>query len=186
MNGFKVYQTYLALKRHFETDSYDYIKYQGKVKVSKEAYERRRDRIYFEKLAHERDPEELLIANFIFNPEMKWIGAVDPECRLIYKKYDDNGFYFFKADVEKLHKDFNANFTIDKDNPIPYILLLYRAGEITLYTLCVMETLLSCTDKWKTEPSSILFREEMRKIKKTAPFFPIATDKYKRLLLQSF
>ena len=33
LDPFETYQQYLALKLHFTTDSYDYIKYNGKTRV---------------------------------------------------------------------------------------------------------------------------------------------------------
>ncbi len=42
-DAFKTYVDYLALKRHFTTKTYDYHKYNGKVKVSFEAFQTRKD-----------------------------------------------------------------------------------------------------------------------------------------------
>ena len=37
----EAYQTYLAIKNHFSSPSYDYFKYQGKVKVNSQSFEKR-------------------------------------------------------------------------------------------------------------------------------------------------
>ena len=71
MTGFEVYKMYLALKNHFTTDTYDYVKYRGKVNASEKAFEERRDRYFFKKLATKYDGSEVLnyfVANFMHDP----------------------------------------------------------------------------------------------------------------------
>jgi hypothetical protein len=53
-NGFTAYSEYLAIKRHFTT-KYDYFKYNGKVNVSKESFESRRDAYQFQRLSKKKD-----------------------------------------------------------------------------------------------------------------------------------
>ena len=55
MTGFEVYKMYLALRMHFTKDHYDYVKYRGKVNASEKAFEQRRDRYFFKKLATKYD-----------------------------------------------------------------------------------------------------------------------------------
>ena len=61
--AFKAYQLYVALRNHFTSKSYDFFKYNGKVKVSEEKFNTRRDRFIFEKLGRHPDARGLLIAN---------------------------------------------------------------------------------------------------------------------------
>ena len=44
MTAFETYGAYLALKRHFTTDQYDYFRYNGIVKYSAKSFENRRDK----------------------------------------------------------------------------------------------------------------------------------------------
>ena len=47
MTGYECYQTYLALRLHFQTDDYDFFRYQGKIrKASRSAYAKRDDKVF--------------------------------------------------------------------------------------------------------------------------------------------
>ena len=48
--GYNAYKTYVALKNHFTSDSYDYFKYKGRVRVKEESFLKRKDKFYFEKI----------------------------------------------------------------------------------------------------------------------------------------
>ncbi len=60
MTGFEVYKMYLALKQHFTKDSYDYVKYRGKVTASENSFKERSDRYFFKKLATKYDGSKIL------------------------------------------------------------------------------------------------------------------------------
>ena len=60
------------MKRHFTTDSYDYVKYHGKIKASYEKFRTRNDAYFFEKLSRKENPEHLMLANMIVKPNA-WI-----------------------------------------------------------------------------------------------------------------
>ena len=49
--GFDVYKTYLAVKLHFTSDTYDYYKYDGKVNAKLDTFTKRKDRYFFHKLS---------------------------------------------------------------------------------------------------------------------------------------
>ena len=72
MTGYEVYQMYLALKMHFTKDSYDFVKYKGRVSASEKSFEERRDRYFFKKLATKYEGSKILdylVANFMDNPK---------------------------------------------------------------------------------------------------------------------
>ena len=46
MQPIDVYLTYCALKAHFGKGNYDFSKYEGKSKVSKDSFWKRKDRIF--------------------------------------------------------------------------------------------------------------------------------------------
>jgi hypothetical protein len=74
--GFDVYKTYLAIKLHFQSDSYDYYKYGGKVNAKLETFTRRKDRYFFYKLGTKYGQDDILdffVANFIADSK-RWIG----------------------------------------------------------------------------------------------------------------
>ena len=49
--GFDSYQLYLGVKLHFNSESYDFVKYNGKVKADLPSFLKRNDRFHFGKLA---------------------------------------------------------------------------------------------------------------------------------------
>ena len=57
MTPFDVYKTYLALKNHFSKPKYDYIKYAGKTRASIEAFNKRKDKYWYEKLSRQKTDE---------------------------------------------------------------------------------------------------------------------------------
>ena len=68
MQPIDVYLTYCAMKAHFSTGDYDFSKYDGKSKVSRESFWKRNDRIFFVKLSrkyNDTEIKEYLLANFV-------------------------------------------------------------------------------------------------------------------------
>jgi hypothetical protein len=58
--GFAAYALWNALKLHFTSESYDYFKYKGKMKISDESFLKRRDRFFFAKLERKYKKSELI------------------------------------------------------------------------------------------------------------------------------
>ena len=48
--GYNAYITYLAIKQHFTSPEYDFIKYNGKVRASKDSFLKRRDKFFFDSI----------------------------------------------------------------------------------------------------------------------------------------
>ena len=67
--AFNSYVKYLAYKRHFTTKSYDFHKYNGKVKANFETFRTRNDAYFFAKLANKPDYENMILANMVVNPD---------------------------------------------------------------------------------------------------------------------
>ena len=60
MTGFDVYKTYLALKLHFTKDKYNYFTFNGKSRASQSAFDKRKDRYFFKKLAAKFDHDTVV------------------------------------------------------------------------------------------------------------------------------
>jgi len=67
VDGFATYLEYVALRAHFN-GTYDYHKYRGRVSATRESYDARRDKLFFEKLAKHSDPRGVLISTFVEEP----------------------------------------------------------------------------------------------------------------------
>ena len=111
MDAYECYKLYLAVKRHFDS-SYDCFKYNGKVKVTPEAFRKRKDVRQFVKLSNARDPRNFIIGNYLYN-NSNWPGSWNIGCQNQYEKYQSNGIYHFTQDIKLLKDDFSSNFTVD-------------------------------------------------------------------------
>lgn len=78
MNELQAYQMFMAVKLHFTSDSYDYFRYQGKVRVDADKFDTRRDKYHYYKLSKAEDPLMLCVSNF-FHKTNIWIGNLFSE-----------------------------------------------------------------------------------------------------------
>ena len=86
--GFDAYCLYLAINNHFNTESYDFFKYNGKVPVKLPAFLKRNDKYHFAKLAREHRDElkDFLVANL--SKQKYYVkNLLDNECIDNYKDF---------------------------------------------------------------------------------------------------
>ncbi len=192
MTGFEVYKMYLALRMHFTKDHYDYVKYRGKVNASEKAFEQRRDRYFFKKLATKYDGSNILnyfVANFMSDPRgyIKSFGDGNYER---WKVNQESFSYKFRQDVHQLLEDFEAPYQdkFDKifevqDGSHPPLLRYFLSGEITLETLVVFETCLGYVDRFDKKLSDPIWKDVRRQVVKYKPFLNIECSKYRQEIL---
>ena len=68
MMPFDAYRCYLSLKNHFTKDHYDYYKNEGRTRVKKETFYKRKDRFWFERFARQKNDKEVVdffVSNFV-------------------------------------------------------------------------------------------------------------------------
>ena len=158
MTSFDTYKLFLALKQHFSTtNSYDYFKYHGKVKVSHDRFRTKPDRYFYEKLAKKYNQTELLgffVSNLIHKPDV-WIGDLCKQERfenvyLNWKRKKESLSYCFGEDVSLIRKgedDFEKLFECN-ENEHPRLLDLYTEGTISLETLMGIDLVVDCFEHW--------------------------------------
>ena len=158
VEGYDAYKIYIALKSHFSSKSYDYIKYHGKTSATKKSFLSRQDRGFFGKVArnYKEETETFFIANFLASPR-GWIGDFNDDN---YKKYVERNkdvFETFKTDIEYLTnivgskpKDFEEIFRCEKGQH-PLLLKQYMAKNICLETLCILEKGLGFCDAFDSD-----------------------------------
>lgn len=194
MTGFEVYKMYLALKQHFTKDSYDYVKYRGKVSASEKSFEERRDRYFFKKLATKYGEKEILnyfVANFISDPR-GYIKSFSDDIYTRWRIYQESFSYKFKQDVDSLLEDiappyeqsFDSIFTIRKGQH-PIILRKYLSQEITLETLVVFEHCLGFVERFDSSLSDPIWKQTRNQIVKYRPFVNIDCKKYRSVILDT-
>lgn len=189
MSAFEAYQDYVALKNHFTKSNYDYHKYNGKTGVKHSSFVKRKDKIFFEKLAKNPDYHEFLIANLSDNPKL-WIRdlAYSEVAQTIFqdwKKRNQSLAYSFKNELSKLHPDFNLNFTCSDSHP--QLFRVFLGGYISLETICILLEMSKAIKHWdKAMEYDPVWDEYGMKIKKYTPFIKYDKEKFRQIVINFF
>lgn len=176
---FGLYVAYLALKSHFTSDSYDMLKYNGKVSAKESTFDLRRDKYAFTKLLKHKDPVGVLIANMIHKPDI-WIGDITSDNAgdrhyTIWKKRQESLTYQFQEELKKIGDVDAALFVEDGSNP--ELLRMLVAGEVSLETVCLLQCILNFVPYWDKNLQPILWNDWRRMIVKYGPMLEPDVDK---------
>jgi hypothetical protein len=195
MTGYEAFSLYTSLKLHFNSDSYDYFKYNGKVNTSIEAFENRKDKWHFYKLSrrftNEEQGRDFIVANFVHDPNV-WVGnLLGEESNVQYRKRQkviQSLSYTFSNEIALLMNQESANDTlIVHDGQYPKLLLKLLHDEISLETVCILDKLLNFITSWdKKIADTIHYPNISRKIKKYTPFIQFEPTKYKIILKKEY
>lgn len=188
MSPYLAYREYLALKNHFNSDTYDYFKYRHKVSGgSEETFSKRKDHRYFNNLSIQKDPINLMVSNFAINPHI-WIGDIISDegkrTYLSWKRRMDSLPYTFSEEIKQLHHDFNFNFTITPGTH-PVVIRLYLSGKISLETLIILVDTVGCYNVWdkKLSEDDVVWKEVSLRINKYRPFLKYNRTIMKKIML---
>lgn len=189
MNPYQAFIMYIALKRHFTSKSYDYVKYHGKVRINIDTFEKRKDKFHFGKLSKMKDPFGFLLSNMIIDPSI-WVGNLfsqDGENNYTsWQKRNQSLSYLFKQDIERLDDDFRTNFVVD-NGQYPLLYTLYLQNDISIETLIILNKLFNFFDTWDTKiEESILWPDRKLILDKYSVFVNIEHDKFKHFVIQRF
>lgn len=187
--SFKAYIEYLALKKHFTTDGYDYHKYNGKVKASFDKFTTRNDAFFFHKLSKKRDWNKILLANVVKNPSV-WIRDIVEETgESVFAEWEsriDSLTYSFNEDLKKLNEDYSANFIVHKGQH-PLLLKLYLQNRISLETFSILTHAAKVHEYWEKEISDrVVAKDIIRLSKKYYPFLEIDQKKFSGIVKNHF
>ncbi len=176
MTPVETYQSYLALKLHFE-GKYDYFKYGGKTSASAASFEKRKDRFKFVKLSTKLSDPQILdyyLANFIRGK--KWIGDFDKTNWLEHKKVNQSLEYVYQNDIEKLltiAENFDILFKVGEGNH-PKLVKAYLGKKVSLETLVILEKILKFRESFDAKISeTYIWPKVSLLIKKYEPFLKI-------------
>ena len=190
MMPFDAYRCYLSLKNHFTKDHYDYIKYRGKTRATKQAFYKRKDRFWFEKFARQKsdkEVEEFFVSNFIYStdPGTMWIGEMMKEGEGRYtdwKKKVQSLSYIFREEIESLFDDIEVDEVFDCSKGHPPILQKYLGGDITLETMVICDIIFGYAKNFDKKLKDPVWETVSRKIRKYSPFLNIDVFRYKKIL----
>jgi hypothetical protein len=187
--SFSAYVKYLAFKRHFTTDSYDYFKYNGKVRASIDSFQSRNDSFFFLKLARKDDYENIILANMIEKPDI-WVRDIleqEGHNRYIkWKKRMDSLGYIFKSDINTMLDEYEDNFVV-RDGQHPHIMTMMLQKKISLETFTIMTHLANIFPYWdKKIVDKVVSRDIMKKSRKYKPFLDLDWNRYKTYVKDQF
>lgn len=190
MTPFDVYKTYLALKNHFSKPKYDYIKYAGKTRASIEAFNKRKDKYWYEKLSRQKTDEEVkdfFVSNFIQvdDPGRLWIGELSRNGESNYKEWlkrQQSLKYLFKEESESMLSSINLNDLFDTSRQHPPILKKYLSGSISPETLVIFDKVFEYSNQFDKVLLDPVWETVSLKIKKYSPFLNIDVKEYKSIL----
>ena len=200
MKPWEAYQIYNALKLHFESDTYDALKYNYRTSASQASFLKRKDRFFFAKLAKKYPDRQTLIDFLVSNFSTRtkvWAGnLIDSEADDTYAEWirkRDSFSYYFSDQVDYLmnhcqenHLGFDDLF-VSSNGDHPLIVRLHSAGTISLETLVVFDELLEFM-KRTSVTETIFWPEFAKTLQKYRPFFRQVVDlkKCKQIALSRF
>ena len=190
MSPFDCYQTYLSLKNHFTKEKYDFFQYGGRTKASISAFNKRKDKYWFEKLSRQKADDEIrnyFIANFIETDTLKkiWIGGLIKEGESQYlgwQKRTQSLTYLFKEQSEELLSRTGLESVFDCSKGHPILLKRYLAGKISIETLIIYDKIFSFRKRFDKCLDDPIWSTVSLKLRKYEPFLNIDVFKHKQIL----
>lgn len=189
MNPYEAYQLYRSLSAHFNS-SYDFFKYNGKVRADPDKFKQNKQFFAFKKLSNHIDPQSLIISNLLENEKIYIYDLIhNPQCESIYKEHAKRTsalYYTFSQEIKNLDDDLKSNFVCE-DKQLPKIAILFFKKKISLETLIILLDLtksISYIDKELKENS--IWEELSFKIKKYMPFLKYEKKKFLTLVKEQF
>lgn len=187
--GYAAYALYWGLKLHFE-GNYDYFKYNGKTKVSKDTFEKSKVKFHFYKLSRKYTFDELkdfYVANFLHRDiriPQNLLNVESEECYKKWQKTNQSLTYTFEQDIMHLFELVNSPEELLKVNG-DYPLLLQKAmqEDIAIETLCIMNDLMGFFAMWtKNISDTVIWPDYEKKCIKYTPFILYDKNKFRNIL----
>jgi len=189
VNGYDLYGLYQAIKLHFTSESYNFFYYDGKTRVSIDAFQKRRDKFLFHRLARKYRDDEMvpfLVANFVHSDDNWTKSLLEEEAEETYRDWKRTTDSMSKIYVEDLQKiatkeTFNDLFKVE-GGQFPKLLNLYMQKEVTVETMVILNNIFDFIKIWDKKISDdIIYPKISRKIRKYGAFLSVNVDKYKQL-----
>ena len=187
---FEVYTTYLALKRHFTSNTYNYFKYRGKTRTSTNSFNKRKDKYVFEKLSRKYGDEEIklyFLASFVYSdaPASVWVGDIirvgEKQFQQLIKTHQSLS-YLFTQECEAIFSQHKLPEAFDATMGHPPILKGYLRGEVSIETLVILEMVFGFSKNLDRKLKDPVWDIVCMKMRKYRPFLNIELDKFKKIL----
>ena len=189
MNGYDLYCTYQAIKLHFSSEQYNFFHYDGKTRVSIDAFQKRRDKFLFHRLARKYRDDEMVpfLVAYLVHSDDNWTKSLlEDEAEETYRDWKRTTDSMSKIYVEDLQKiatkeTFNDLFKVE-DGQFPKLLVTFLQKDVTIETMVILNNIFDFIRIWDKKISDdIIYPKVSRKIRKYGSFLNVNVDKYKIL-----
>jgi hypothetical protein len=184
MEAIDVYLMYCALKAHFGKGDYDYITYNGKTKIKRESFYKRKDRGFFVKISKKYpDPQDYFIANFI-KDRNGYIANFNNQNYESWKLKRQGFFEEFGVEMYPLVQSFEALFEIKERNH-PKLLKEFLGGRVSIETMIILNELVNYSKNWNEELNDDVIWPDLKKFMNNYKrFLTIDEKRYRMKLLK--
>lgn len=188
-DSFGAYVKFLALRKHFTTDNYDYFKYNGKVRANFDTFISRNDAYSFAKLSKKDDVEGLILSNILINKSCWVRDLLDSEGEARHtnwrKKIESLG-YIFKSELAHLNDEYKQNF-ISRDGQHPLLMTLLLQRKISLETFTILAHSANIFSYWqeKVVDKHVSF-DIINKSRKYKPFLDYNEERFAAIVKDRF
>lgn len=191
MEPFDAYRFYQSMKLHFESDTYDAVKYNYKTSAKPQSFWKRRDKYFFAKVGKKFNNAKDLIHYYAahFVADNNWIGQMieDEMTYTSWLKRNQSLMYNLEQDMHVLAEEGNFDQILDSSEGHPKIVSSYLAGDINIESVIIIDQLtdfMKRADKQITE--TIVWPDVSRKIRKYKYFVNADMQKAKNIVLRVF
>jgi hypothetical protein len=191
MNGYEAYKLYVALKNHFNSQTYDFFKYGGKTKAGMSSYEKRNDRHFFEILAKHKDCRNYILANIIEDNPNIWVTQIanEQQAETNYRKWKSRTealTYNFTNDLGRMLPNYNSNLIVEQGQH-PHLLKLAMSKTVSIETIAILNELCGFFKYWSRNiTDDYVWPQYKMIVKKYQPFIPFDRDKMKKIVVDYF
>ena len=187
MEAIDVYIMYCAMKAHFSRKDYDFFKYGGKTKVSRDSFWKRKDRFFFVKLSKKYKTEieirNYLVSNFI-KDKSGYIANFSEENYKSWLLRRSGFFDQFIIEMKPFIKEFEPLFEV-KNSSHPKLLKEFLGSRVSLETMLVLDELVSFSKKWDQQLEDDIVWVDLKKLMKNYKgFLTINKNRYRIKLLK--
>lgn len=188
LTGYDVCCMYRAIKLHFVTEKYDYIKYSGKIKYTREQFSENKHQMVYNKLANRftrKEIYEFILANFVEGDDI-WIvdlaNNIDSSTRYNnWLKRNQSLTYNFTKELEIILESENV-FKVPEED-YPNLLKMYFRNEISIETILILNYFLQFIPRWdKLIKDDIRWPKTRLKLVKYGKLFTFDILKFKNLI----
>ena len=149
MNPEECCKLYSAIRAHFTTERYDFIRYNGSIRMSD--FSKRKDRYMFKKLVRnvpKKDMKMYIVSAFAHRDWTSsfWAGDLFNDSPFInYTKFFDSGTNMYQKELNSLSLQSKTVFSV-KEGEEPLIVQKYMSGDLSIESLTILLHVLKSYD----------------------------------------